>query len=89
MQRRSIRFSGHVQGVGFRATASGMASGRPLTGWVRNEPDGSVLMEVQGDPPDVDAYLAALRGRLEGLIASEKSETIPLDPSEARFQIRR
>jgi hypothetical protein len=35
--------------VGFRASAQWVAAGRPLTGWVRNREDGSVLLEVQGE----------------------------------------
>ena len=47
MQRRQIRFYGRVQGVGFRYHAKHAAAALGLTGWVRNEYDGSVMMEVQ------------------------------------------
>jgi len=46
--RKRILFHGRVQGVGFRYTALHLARSLGLTGWVRNEYDGSVLMEVQG-----------------------------------------
>lgn len=48
MIRRKIQFYGRVQGVGFRHTAINATSKLGLTGWVRNERDGSVSMEVQG-----------------------------------------
>ncbi len=46
--RKRIVFHGRVQGVGFRYTAKYMAQSMGLTGWVKNEYDGTVLMEVQG-----------------------------------------
>ncbi len=88
MLRKRVRFEGSVQGVGFRATARAMAAGFAVTGWVRNEQDGSVLSEVQGRPDDVERYLAALRGRMDRLIHSEVAESIPVLPSESGFAIR-
>ena len=52
------RITGRVQGVKYRATAQREARQRDLTGWVRNEPDGAVLIDVEGDPAAVDAFLA-------------------------------
>ena len=46
--RYEMRFFGRVQGVGFRYTAYHAASSEGATGWVRNEWDGSVLMQIQG-----------------------------------------
>ena len=52
--RRRVRFHGRVQGVGFRYTARFAAESLGLTGWVKNEWDGSVLMEVEGREMLVD-----------------------------------
>ena len=46
--RKHIVFQGRVQGVGFRYTAKYMAQSLGLVGWVQNEWDGTVTMEVQG-----------------------------------------
>ena len=46
--RQQLRITGRVQGVGFRYRAEYAASLLGITGWVRNEPDDSVTMEVQG-----------------------------------------
>ena len=46
--RKHIKFYGSVQGVSFRYTSSTIAKKLGLTGWVRNEYDGSVEMEAQG-----------------------------------------
>jgi acylphosphatase len=51
------RITGMVQGVKYRVTAQREARRRGLTGWVRNEPDGAVLIEVEGDPDSVEAFL--------------------------------
>lgn len=89
MERRRIRFIGHVQGVGFRATARWVAASHAVTGWVRNEPDGTVVLEIQGDPAEIDAYLNALRERLARFIRQEHADTIPVIPDESAFVIRR
>jgi acylphosphatase len=86
--RRRIVFSGRVQGVGFRATARDAASGHPVSGWVRNEPDGSVLLEVQGTAVAVESYLEELRSRMGRLISRETVTDVSVSPSEARFEVR-
>ena len=88
MQRRRIVFSGRVQGVGFRATARSLAAGFPITGWVRNEPDDTVLLEIQGDPREIEAFLARLRSRMGRLILCEDSSAIPIDELEPDFEVR-
>lgn len=42
-------FKGRVQGVGFRFTAIHYANNLGLNGWVKNEYDGTVSMEVEGE----------------------------------------
>ncbi|MBT8462776.1 MAG: acylphosphatase [Gemmatimonadetes bacterium] len=59
--RREIVFRGRVQGVFFRATTQRIARGFDVTGWVRNEPDGSVRCVVEGAVPEVDRFLAAVQ----------------------------
>ena len=49
MIRRHIIFTGWVQGVGFRYRARHAADLYGCTGWVRNEWEGSVTMEIQGE----------------------------------------
>lgn len=78
-----------MQGVGFRATARSIAAGFDVTGWVRNEPDGSVQMEVQGVPAEIDAFLAALRGSLGRFIRDETPEPMKAVEGERGFHIQR
>ena len=46
--RKQYTFTGHVQGVGFRYSAQYLAQAIGVTGWVKNEWDGTVVMEAQG-----------------------------------------
>lgn len=48
MKHLSIRVIGEVQGVFFRATAKEVAEQLGLTGWVQNNPDGTVSIEAEG-----------------------------------------
>ena len=58
--RKHIIFYGRVQGVGFRYYAVNKANQLGLTGWVRNLPDGTVEMEVQGNEPSIDELIIFL-----------------------------
>lgn len=89
MERRRIQFTGRVQGVGFRATTRSIAEGFAVTGWVRNEADGSVVSEVQGDRAEIDAFLEEVRQQMGRNIHRVTSETCPPEPGEVRFEVRR
>lgn len=45
----SIKVTGKVQGVFFRASTRDVARKLGLKGFVRNEPDGGVYIEAEGD----------------------------------------
>jgi acylphosphatase len=47
-ERIRLRIAGHVQGVGFRWFVLRVARDAGLSGWVRNNPDGSVELEAAG-----------------------------------------
>lgn len=57
MGRRAI-VSGRVQGVWYRDTARQEAERLGLAGRAVNRADGTVLLEAEGDPAAVDAFLA-------------------------------
>lgn len=58
--RRVYHFYGRVQGVGFRYRAQNAAITCGVTGWVKNEYDGSVVMEVQGSSEQIQHMLLML-----------------------------
>jgi acylphosphatase len=87
MVRKRIIYRGRVQGVGFRATAQWVARGRPVTGWVRNEPDGTVLLEVQGTGEAVEDYIAALGRTMARNITGEHVTELPPVEGERGFEV--
>jgi acylphosphatase len=54
---RKVRVHGRVQGVFFRDTCRREAEERGVTGWVSNEPDGSVAAWFEGDERAVETML--------------------------------
>jgi acylphosphatase len=54
---RLIKVYGKVQGVVFRWSAKVKADSLGINGFVRNEADGSLAMEVEGKPEGVDKFL--------------------------------
>jgi len=85
-----VRYYGRVQGVGFRATARDTARGFKLGGWVRNEPDGTVLLHAQGPESEVEAFLADLHERMSRFITREERTSVAAsDKFSSRFEILR
>ncbi len=88
--RKRIRVRGRVQGVGYRASTRERAAQLRLRGWVKNQPDGSVLLEAQGPAADVDALIAWCQsGPPAAMVESVEAESIELDEGAAPFQVRR
>lgn len=58
---RRVRVQGRVQGVGFRWFVREEARALGLRGWVRNESDGDVLLEVGGAFELVEQLMDAIR----------------------------
>ena len=67
--RAEVRYSGRVQGVGFRWRTVRTAEKFDVTGYVRNLRDGTVELVAEGSRPEVEGFLAAIAERLDGCIA--------------------
>ena len=87
MVREHIRFTGSVQGVGFRFTCQQLATRLGLTGWVRNDPDGAVTGEFQGTPGDIEALLAGLKMQRFIRIDYAERVSIPVQPNDTAFRM--
>ena len=87
-RRFSLRFTGRVQGVGFRWTARQLADSLGLTGWVTNEWDGSVLMEVQGRPETIKKLIEGLERGTFIEIDNIEREEIPIVEHEHYFYVK-
>ena len=87
-KRKRIIFTGRVQGVGFRYRASYAADSLGLTGWVKNEWDETVSMEVQGEEELIDKLVERMYKeryiRIEGISVMN----MPLVEGEKKFSIK-
>jgi acylphosphatase len=88
MTRKQIVFSGSVQGVGFRYRARHAADLYGCTGWVRNEWDGSVTMEIQGEEEAIDRVIQAIDAGRYVEILNMAVRTVEVDPDERSFRVR-
>lgn len=64
----TVHFSGHVQGVGFRYSTLQVAKEFEVAGFVKNLSDGRVLLEIEGRPGTVDAFVSAVEERMHGYV---------------------
>jgi len=85
-----VRVEGLVQGVWFRASTQREAQSFEITGWVRNEPDGAVLLEAEGRPEALEELLSWLRdgppqARVDAMDVTWLEPTL----NEAGFQVLR
>ena len=88
MKRYKLQFYGSVQGVGFRYTARHAANMFRLTGYVRNEYDGSVTCEVQGEQDAIDEFIRTLsRGRFIDISYIDKT-VMDIIEDERSFDVR-
>ena len=65
---RRVLFSGTVQGVFFRATARDTARRFNVVGYVQNLPDGRVELMAEGEPSEIDSFVAAIEDAMTGCI---------------------
>ena len=80
-------FHGEVQGVGFRYTARQAANALGLTGWVRNEYDGSVSAEVQGDRDSIREWLRMVNSGRYIEISHVDTREIDIIETERSFRV--
>ena len=77
MIRKCIIFTGWVQGVGFRYRARHAADLYGCTGWVRNEWEGSVTMEIQGEEEAIDRVIMSIEAGRYVQIENRECREIP------------
>ena len=85
--RKEITVFGSVQGVGFRYRAIHAADLVGATGWVRNSPDGSVSMEIQGTEEQIDKVFQMIEQGTYVCIDDIRVKTIPVLEDERGFKV--
>lgn len=88
MIRRHIVFYGWVQGVGFRYRAIHAANLYGCTGWVRNEWDGSVSIEIQGTEDQIDKVILAIEAGRYIRIENMEIHMLPPVENEKGFRAK-
>jgi acylphosphatase len=88
MKAVNVRVTGRVQGVSFRYYAQAEADRLGVSGWVRNEPDGTVAMYAEGPDEAVDALVQwCRRGPTTARVADVATRAA--EPTGARgFEVR-
>jgi len=84
---KRVRYSGRVQGVGFRYATQRVAAGFAVAGYVQNLPDGSVELVAQGAEEQVTGFLAAVAECMAGYIHRTAEQDEP-PGAFADFRIR-
>lgn len=85
--RDHMVITGRVQGVGFRYRAQKLADLLGVTGWVKNEWDGSVEMEVQGTQGEINELLRRINQGTYVQIEDIRHTRIPVEEHESSFYI--
>ena len=88
MKRVRLRIHGRVQGVFFRQSASEEAARHGVAGWVRNLPDGTVELVVEGPAEAVDAVARWARSGPPDARVDEVEATVEEPTGEAGFAVR-
>jgi len=87
--RRTIHYSGRVQGVGFRWTVTRELDPLDVTGYVRNLPDGRVRLVLEGELDELERAQQRVRQAMGRYIADEVVEEKPASGRFSTFEIRR
>ena len=89
IERWGIRYTGIVQGVGFRPLVSMWAHSLGLTGFVYNDSQG-VYVEVQGCVGDLQLFLDAIQDDRPRLcrITSQTVEHLTIKNNEVKFSVK-
>ena len=85
--RRTVYFTGRVQGVGFRFTTCDVARSFGVAGFVKNLPDGRVEMVAEGDPGEVSRFQEAVADAMGGRITEVAGQDSPATGEFSSFSI--
>ena len=86
--RYEVMFSGRVQGVGFRFTSYQVAKRFDVTGWVKNQPDRTVQMVVEGSVAELNSYLEAVVAETHGRVTDRQTTRKTATGEFSEFEIR-
>ncbi len=85
--RKEITVYGKVQNVGFRFIAQQAAKHYPVTGWVKNNEDGSVTMEIQGTEEDIAGVFERIQKEPQIQINNKVEKYLSVKKGEKTFRV--
>ena len=85
--RKEFHFEGNVQNIGFRFEVQSHAKPLGITGYAKNNDDGSVTAELQGTQKNINKVITYLKNIDRIQIDSMTEKEIPLDYYENDFYI--
>ncbi len=85
--RKEFHFEGNVQNIGFRFEVQSHAKPLGITGYAKNNDDGSVTAELQGNLEDINRVIANLHNIDRIQIDSMTEKNLPVDYYEKDFYI--
>jgi acylphosphatase len=88
VERRTLNYTGDVQGVGFRWTTVQLARGFAVNGFVRNLNNGSVELVAEGQKDELDRFLAAVADEMQSNIHQVQIQVSPGTGEFMSFFIR-
>jgi acylphosphatase len=83
-----VHYEGRVQGVGFRYTVRRLATRFDVGGYVRNLPDGRVLLVVEGRPDELARFVAAVAAEMGHCVDQATRTEGPATGEFRQFDIR-
>ncbi|MDD5644071.1 MAG: acylphosphatase [bacterium] len=87
-KRAQIFYSGSVQGVGFRFTASKLAKHYNLSGYVRNLSNGKVEMMLQGEEKNIFLVINDIKNNhFSGCIRDTEVQWLEPSKEFTRFEV--
>ena len=85
--RKEFHFEGNVQNIGFRFEVQSHAKPLGITGYAKNNEDGSVTAQLQGSLEDINRVILSLQNIDRIQIDSMTEKEITLDYYEKDFSI--
>ncbi|HAD20484.1 MAG: hypothetical protein CMI28_02595 [Opitutae bacterium] len=85
--RKKINYKGRVQGVGFRWNTEKAVQSLNVTGYVKNLPNGSVELLLEGNSGEVLKAEKAIEERMRGYWTEKESYELPGDDHWQEFKI--
>ena len=85
--RKEFHFEGNVQNIGFRFEVQSHAKPLGITGYAKNNDDGTVTAQLQGNLEDINRVISDLQNIDRIQIDSMTEKDTPLDYYENDFYI--